>query len=86
MLMVQYSCLISTFITCLYKGNLIIIIRGNGIRKDAGRLAYQSFGTIGSAGGHKGMARAEIPFDHLKDIVDYKAPRKLLRWIIKKTG
>jgi hypothetical protein len=74
-----------TFIAGLYKGNLIIIIRNNGIRKDAGRLAHQRFGDIGSAGGHKSVARAEIPLENLKDIVDVKAPRKLLRWIIKKT-
>lgn len=75
-----------TFVAGLYKDNLIIIIRNNGIRKDAGRLAQQGFGDIGSAGGHKSVARAEIPLDHLNDIVDYKAPMKLLRWIIKKTG
>ena len=74
-----------TFIAGFYQKNLIIIIRNNGIRKDAGRLANQSFGDIGSAGGHKSVARAEIPFDRLKDIVDYKVSSKLLRWIIKKT-
>ena len=75
-----------TFIAGLYEGNLIIIIRNNGIRKDAGRLASKRFGDIGSAGGHKSVARAEIPLENLKNIVDYNAPRKLLRWIIKKTG
>ncbi|MGA1840944.1 MAG: DHH family phosphoesterase [bacterium] len=74
-----------TFIAGLYKENLIIIIRNNGIRKDAGKLAQQRFGDIGSAGGHKSVARAEISLDKLKDIVDYKAPGKLLRWIIHKT-
>lgn len=75
-----------TFISGLYNGNLIIIIRNNGIRKDAGRLANKSFGDLGSAGGHKSVARAEIPLDRLKDIVNYRSPSKLSRWIIKKTG
>lgn len=74
-----------TIIAGLYNKNLIIIFRNNGIRKDAGKLAKQRFGDIGSAGGHKSVARAEIPLDHLKDIVDYKTPGKLLRWIIHKT-
>jgi len=30
------------------------------------------------------MARAEIPFADLKEVVDYKDDKKLLRWIITK--
>jgi nanoRNase/pAp phosphatase (c-di-AMP/oligoRNAs hydrolase) len=74
-----------TFIAGLYKENLIIIFRNNGIRKDAGKLAQRCFGDIGSAGGHKSVARAEIPLDRVKDVVDYKTPSKLLSWIIHKT-
>jgi nanoRNase/pAp phosphatase (c-di-AMP/oligoRNAs hydrolase) len=41
--------------------NLVVIFRGDGIRKDMGKFAASLFGDIGSAGGHKGAARAEIP-------------------------
>jgi len=40
---------------------LVIIFRGDGIRKDMGKFAASLFAELGSAGGHKGAARAEIP-------------------------
>ncbi len=45
--------------------NLVVIFRGDGIRKDMGKFASSLFGEIGSAGGHKGAARAEIPLSAL---------------------
>lgn len=45
---------------------LIVIFRNAGFRRDAGKLAKEMFGHIGSAGGHKSMARAEIPLERLK--------------------
>ncbi|MBF0540609.1 MAG: DHH family phosphoesterase [Nitrospirae bacterium] len=50
----------------LYNETLIIIFRSDGQRKDAGKLAIKSFAAIGSAGGHKGAARAEVPIDNIK--------------------
>jgi nanoRNase/pAp phosphatase (c-di-AMP/oligoRNAs hydrolase) len=44
---------------------LVVIFRGDGIRKDIGKFAATLFGEIGSAGGHKGAARAEIPLSAL---------------------
>lgn len=64
---------------------LIIIFRNDGIRKNAGAAAKEGFGQIGSAGGHKNMARAEIDLSNLKNQIDYKDENKLLRWIISKT-
>jgi nanoRNase/pAp phosphatase (c-di-AMP/oligoRNAs hydrolase) len=48
-----------------FKKNLIIIIRCDGYRKDAGKLAKKLFKSIGFAGGHREKARAEIPFSNL---------------------
>jgi nanoRNase/pAp phosphatase (c-di-AMP/oligoRNAs hydrolase) len=48
-----------------FKKNLIIIIRCDGYRKDAGKLAKKLFKGIGLAGGHREKARAEIPFSNL---------------------
>ncbi len=50
----------------LTNDKLVVVIRNDGIRKNAGRLAEKAFGSIGSAGGHKGMARAEIPLENLE--------------------
>jgi nanoRNase/pAp phosphatase (c-di-AMP/oligoRNAs hydrolase) len=68
-----------------YSKKLIIIFRNDGIRKNAGKVAKESFGHIGSAGGHKNMARAEISLSALKTHIDFKDEKKLLRWIIKST-
>jgi nanoRNase/pAp phosphatase (c-di-AMP/oligoRNAs hydrolase) len=55
-----------SFVSGVYQGKLIIIIRNDGYRKDAGKLARVAFGAFGSAGGHRGAARAEIPVELLR--------------------
>ena len=73
-----------SIVSGVYSKKLIVVFRNDGLRKDAGKVAKQSFGQIGSAGGHKSAARAEIPVEALKEVVDYKDDKKLLRWIINK--
>lgn len=48
-----------------YKKKLVIIIRCDGYKKDAGKLAVRVFKNLGTAGGHREKARAEIPFSNL---------------------
>ena len=60
---------------------LIVVFRNDGVCRNAGEVAKQSFGHIGSAGGHKSMARAEIPIPDLEEHVKYKNDKILLRWI-----
>jgi nanoRNase/pAp phosphatase (c-di-AMP/oligoRNAs hydrolase) len=67
----------------IHQGRLIIILRNDGIRKDAGRLAGNAFGHLGPAGGHKAMARAEIPLDNLETVVQYEDAKLVSRWIIR---
>lgn len=72
-----------SIVSGLNNDKLIIIFRNDGIRKNAGKVAKESFGHIGSAGGHKSMARAEISvkdIQYLKD--DNDDDKKLPRWII----
>ncbi len=45
----------------LYGETAVVIFRGDGVTRDLGRMASAQFGDIGSAGGHKVMARAEFP-------------------------
>ena len=66
-----------------HQGRLIIIVRNDGIRKDAGKLLGQKFGHLGSAGGHKAMARAEIPLENMEGLVDHKDHKAVSRWIIR---
>lgn len=68
-----------------YDKRLILIFRNDGIRKNAGNVAQASFGQLGSAGGHKNMARAEIPLSKLKELVDHRDEKKLQQWIINRT-
>ena len=65
----------------LYQKKIILIFRSDGFRKNAGALANRAFGELGSAGGHKSMARAEIPLSALKGIVNYRDQKTMLRWI-----
>lgn len=56
---------------CIVSGicgkRVVIIFRNAGFRLDAGKVAKRLFGEIGSAGGHKGAARAEIPLSVFED-------------------
>jgi nanoRNase/pAp phosphatase (c-di-AMP/oligoRNAs hydrolase) len=73
-----------SIVSGIYDEHLVIIFRNDGIRKNAGKVSSNTFGDIGSAGGHKSAARAEIPVAAFKhEIKPYNAGN-LLRWIIKK--
>ena len=48
----------------LYEDTIIIIFRGDGSR-DIGKLAHERFQAFGSAGGHRTLARAELPLSQL---------------------
>ena len=66
-----------------HQRRLVIIVRNDGIRKDGGKLLSEVFGHLGSAGGHKAMARAEIPVQNLEGLVDHRDGKALSRWIIR---
>jgi nanoRNase/pAp phosphatase (c-di-AMP/oligoRNAs hydrolase) len=68
----------------IYQGRLIIIVRTDGIRKDGGKLLAERFGQLGSAGGHKTMARAEIPVENLADYVDHTNDKAVELWITRR--
>ncbi|WP_421903016.1 DHH family phosphoesterase [Maridesulfovibrio sp.] len=50
----------------IYEDTLVVIFRGDGMRKDMGKFASKLFNEIGSAGGHKAAARAEIKLEALE--------------------
>ncbi|MGD9008225.1 MAG: DHH family phosphoesterase [Desulfobacteraceae bacterium] len=66
----------------LHQAKLVVILRNDGIRKNAGTVAKESFGPWGPAGGHKSVARAEIEVAALTEIVDIGDRRAVLKWII----
>lgn len=63
---------------------LIVIFRSFGYRRNAGKVAEKAFAELGSAGGHKSAARAEIPLSIVKENVDCQAENKVANWIISR--
>jgi len=55
---------------------LIVIFRNAGFSRNAGKLAADMFGHIGSAGGHKNMARAEVPLSRIESKARKKSDLK----------
>ena len=47
---------------------LVSIFRGDGQRRHMGTMAQKLMNGMGSAGGHKQAARAEVPLENLKDM------------------
>ena len=72
-----------SIVSGICNNRLIVVFRNDGIRKNAGNVAKTSLGRLGSAGGHKTMARAEIPVTDVADKVDITDEKKLLKWIIR---
>jgi len=55
-----------TIVSGVYDKHLVVIVRNDGFRKNAGTWAIKAYGRLGRAGGHRAMARAEIPLVNLK--------------------
>lgn len=72
-----------SIVSGLHQRKLVIIFRNDGIRKNAGKLAKESFGHWGSAGGHKSAARAEVPLDAIEGMVDRNDRNKMAQWIMR---
>ena len=58
----------STMISGIHEDKLVVVFRGDGLRRDMGKFAKRLFEDVGSAGGHKSMARAEIPIEKLEGL------------------
>ncbi len=62
---------------------LVIVFRCDGYKKSAGTLAEKAFSKFGSAGGHRTMARAEIPEEKLPDNILLTQNEKLDIFILE---
>ncbi|MDR2444110.1 MAG: hypothetical protein LBE31_11395, partial [Deltaproteobacteria bacterium] len=63
--------------------NLVVVLRSGGLRSNLGRLAADAFGPYGSAGGHKNMARAEMPLSAV-DPKNTMKPQQLRNFVHKR--
>ncbi len=71
-------------ISGIYGEKLVVIFRCDGYRKDAGKLAQRLFGDVGSAGGHRQSARAEVPLKNLPPHLLKNFCTRTLQRLIKK--
>ncbi len=72
-----------TVVSGVYNNYLVVIIRSDGFRKNAGTWAIKAFGRLGSAGGHRAMARAEIPLANLDGQLTKLEISNLGRFVIR---
>jgi nanoRNase/pAp phosphatase (c-di-AMP/oligoRNAs hydrolase) len=63
---------------------LTVVFRNDGLRRHAGKVAHESFGAFGSAGGHKTMARGELPLTALPEGADPRDTGKFTNWLINR--
>jgi nanoRNase/pAp phosphatase (c-di-AMP/oligoRNAs hydrolase) len=73
-----------TVVSGVYQKTLVVIIRSDGFRKNAGASAIKAFGRFGNAGGHKAMARAEIPLATLATQLKGVDAANLGRFVIRR--
>ncbi len=71
-----------SIISGVYKKELVIIFRNDGLRKGAGKTAKEAFSKYGSAGGHKTMARAELDLKLIRKDIKSVNKKALGDWII----
>jgi hypothetical protein len=67
----------------IYRKTLVVVIRNDGFRKDAGTRAKSAFGRFVEAGGRRARARAEIPLAELRKHLGKNDPTDLGRFIIR---
>jgi nanoRNase/pAp phosphatase (c-di-AMP/oligoRNAs hydrolase) len=65
---------------------LFVVLRSDGYSRHAGRIASGAFGAVGSAGGHKTMARAEIPLSAIKDALSKVTNESVERYLLDALG
>ena len=70
-----------SIVSGIYQDNLIVVVRNQGDRKDAGRLVRRAFGPLGCAGGHQAMARAEIPLNRLSEVIGSLSSTSIERFV-----
>ena len=73
-----------SIVSGIFNKNLVIVIRNDGLRKSAGKAAAEAFGKFGSAGGHKTMARAEIPMGVVKKEAGSGSKESVATWIVSR--
>jgi hypothetical protein len=56
-------------------------VRNIGYSKNAGEFARRYFADIGSAGGHRAMAKATVPIQAFREKFGELEPERVSRWL-----
>ena len=56
-----------TIVAGVVVGSLILSVRNLGYSRNAGEFVKRWFGEIGSAGGHRAMAKAVVPLERFRE-------------------
>ncbi|MDY6904589.1 MAG: DHH family phosphoesterase [Thermodesulfobacteriota bacterium] len=72
-----------SIVSGIYDKKLIVVLRNDGVSRDAGKTAKKIFDQIGSAGGHKSMARAELPMDVFARETGKKTGKDIQAWLVQ---
>ncbi len=67
----------------IHSEKLVVIFRSDGYKKNAGKLAASIFSKLGSAGGHREAARAEVPLKEFENDAQDFTTKTLMRLATK---
>ena len=74
--------------TCAVSGvhqdKLVVIMRSAAYRTNVGTIAEAAFGDVGPAGGHKAMARAEIPIAAVRKSCKEATDESMARFVMRR--
>jgi nanoRNase/pAp phosphatase (c-di-AMP/oligoRNAs hydrolase) len=66
-----------TFVTGIVNDALVLSVRNLGYSRNAGEFVRKYFGDLGSAGGHRAMAKAVVPMQAFADRFGARTPRQI---------
>ncbi len=61
--------------------HVVMSVRNSGSVKSAGRLLFELFDEIGSAGGHRSYAKAVIPMQEVRQLIGKTSRKNIEQWI-----
>ena len=73
-----------TAIACRTAEKIVVVFRSDGFRKHAGKVAETVFIDYGTAGGHRTMARAELPMDRVRSELSETTDVAIETWLLGK--
>ena len=71
-------------VACRTPEKIVVVFRSDGFRKHAGKVAETVFIDYGTAGGHRTMARAELPLDRVRTEIVESTDLAIETWLLGK--